>query len=97
MSTCTSYRPGHRTHYVQARMARSGHPVTLARPRGGLFDVTLPDGTVETWWHHDADAVTRACTVGSAILARPGPLLRIPQGGVEELIYPAVPPRGRAG
>lgn len=55
---CPSFRPGHQTHWIQAKQStrhgrtrRAVEVVTV--DDSGLLALTMPDGTVQHRWTHD--------------------------------------------
>ncbi len=56
---CPSFRPGHMTHWIQARMSWSRYadqrwPVDeVVVEDSGLLVLTMADGTIEHRWTHD--------------------------------------------
>ena len=56
---CPSFRPGHQTHWIQAKLSVSRYRDTrqpveaVTVDDSGLLVLTMPDGTVEHRWTHD--------------------------------------------
>lgn len=57
---CPSFRPGHQTHWIQAKLSWSRHRDAPRRTvasvqvdDSGLLALTLPGGAVEHRWNHD--------------------------------------------
>ena len=57
---CPSFRPGHMTHWIQAKLSWTRYRDTARRPvvavavdDTGLLALTMPDGSVAHRWNHD--------------------------------------------
>ncbi len=92
---CASYNPGHRVHWIQARLSRAEEPepveVHLFERRGFQVDVVM-DGQAETWRFHDT-SITRqqldSWVRGESARLRPHGLLGLSSGAC---LYPCRDP-----